>query len=149
MYFPWNGIIPLKSHRCPGALIRRLPQVSFYNMLGTWAKEFITMGREWYFVPGFPCWHQWSWNCLMKMKLKIISIKIAKVSLYNICILLGKIAWIFVFKFKLNLRFQCMSSIGFICNSHHLWWESERSSSDVVQQNGTEQLKQIVQTTLL
>lgn len=42
-----------------------------------------------------------------------------------------------------------MSSMSFICNSHHLWWEYEHSSADVVQQTGTEQLKQIVQATLL
>lgn len=32
MYFPRNGVAPFKSHRCPQALLGRLPQVSFHTV---------------------------------------------------------------------------------------------------------------------
>lgn len=63
MYFPRNRVAPFKSHRCPRALLGRLPQVSFNTSLIAGGKLFISCsenGLSFHFP--FPSLPSWGWR---------------------------------------------------------------------------------------
>lgn len=51
MYFPRNRVAPFKSHRCPQALLGRLPQVSFHTRLRPGGKLLSSSLWKWIFFP--------------------------------------------------------------------------------------------------